>query len=400
MSYQEFFNNLNMFGIKLGLEKVKLLFEMLEIPQNKIHFIHIAGTNGKGSVAALTSAKLSMLGFKTGLYTSPHLISIRERFRIDGKAVSKFKLEKLCREIQPIIDSISTKTGSPPSYFEVTTALAAQYFSKEKVKFAVWETGMGGRLDATNTITPEISVITSIDLDHTAYLGTTKEEIATEKAGIIKKGVPLICGDLSESTEAVITKKARELNCKIYFPLKKKSSQNFNEKNNLISEEIINVLKEKRLIQSTRKSINVSNLCWPARFQILKNNIIVDGAHNPQGTSALVQLLNFKFPNNKFTIIFASFNDKNIKESLKILSKKASKFIFTEAGIARKTAPPEQIAEIFNELPIQIPFSISKTPENALNIAGEKNILITGSLYLAGDILKFIGLKNNTLNIY
>jgi dihydrofolate synthase/folylpolyglutamate synthase len=402
INYIEFFDNLNMFGIKLGLEKVRLLFKLLDNPHEHLNFIHIAGTNGKGSTAALVSAKLSMQGLKTGLYSSPHLISIRERFRIDGKAVDKDSLLNLCEKITPALDAVKEKTGYPPTFFEVTTALAALYFKLNKVRFAVWETGMGGRLDATNIVSPVISVITSIGLDHTSYLGNTEEEIAYEKAGIIKSKVPVICGDLPESAEKIIRNKAEQMNSRIYFPLKKYSGNNlsFADKNKIIADKIIQVLAEGNLVPEKQPETRKIVLNWPARFQILPGKIIIDGAHNPQGTSALVQMLDAEFPENKFKIIFASFCEKEIPESLKILSRKASEFIFTEAGIGKKTASPQKIAELFSQLNSKIPCSVAEDPDAALKKAGSRNILITGSLYLAGDILKILGLKNKTLNIY
>ena len=192
MNYSEALNYLDtfsMFGIKLGLEQTEALFDAAGINLDTMRFIHVAGTNGKGSTSAMIERGLRECGYKTGFYSSPHLISIRERFRVNGQAISENDFAKIMSEMADAA-SLLAKQGMKVTYFELTTALALKYFMYEKVDFVVLETGMGGRLDSTNVVTPEVSVITNIALDHQKYLGDTIAEIASEKAGIIKPGIP------------------------------------------------------------------------------------------------------------------------------------------------------------------------------------------------------------------
>ena len=277
MIYKNFFDDLNMFGVKMGMNRVKLLFELLDAPHKKIKFIHVAGTNGKGSVAAFTAALLSSHGLKTGLYTSPHLISVRERFRINGKAISHEKLDEYCGKLKNAMQKLEELSEGPPSYFEVTTALAALYFAENSIDFAVWETGMGGRLDATNIVTPEISIITSIGIDHVNFLGDSEQAIAFEKAGIIKPHKTVVCGELNPVSEKIIKLKAEKLNAEIYFPLKEKklNSLTFLEKNKMLAEKTVKLLVDKSLVSKTICPANSSNLLWPGRFQSFNDNFII-----------------------------------------------------------------------------------------------------------------------------
>ena len=213
----KYLSDLEIFGIKLGLEQVTELFHRLGNPHEKLRFIHVAGTNGKGSTCAMLSSCLLAAGFKVGFYSSPHLVSVRERFRINGTAISEEKLSELVLKIKPHVEDMKT-VGRCPTFFEATTAIAAIYFAEAGTDFVVWETGMGGRLDASNIVTPVASVITGIGIDHVSHLGRTKSEIAFEKAGIIKKGKPVFCAKVSATVKAVIRKKAHEVNSPLYFP--------------------------------------------------------------------------------------------------------------------------------------------------------------------------------------
>ena len=402
MEYKEFFSGLEMFGIKLGLERIEELFELLNHPENKIKFIHIAGTNGKGSVAALTSAMLTDSNFKVGLYTSPHLISIRERFRINGKAISKEKLNAAVEVLSLKLNKLKKKGEPLPSYFEVCTALAAYIFAEEKVDFVVWETGMGGRLDATNIVIPEISVITGISKDHTQYLGDNISDIAFEKAGIIKRGKPVICGACSLKAKEVILEIAHQKNTNVYFPLDHNTSIfDFQKSNLIIAEAVVKLLSNKFIFNMPNIKEASDKLTWPGRFQVFPGNIIVDGAHNPEASTALLKMLKKSFPNQKFKIIFASFADKNFIKSLLILSEIASLFIFTSSGSNRKTADLEVLELEFKKLNnSNISYILANSPEDALGLAQGENVLVCGSLYLAGEILRLLTDKDSLLNIY
>ena len=402
LNYEDFFSNLEMFGIKLGLARTKELFKLLGNPEQNLKFIHIAGTNGKGSVAALTAAMLSTAGFKVGLYTSPHLISIRERFRINGKAISEQKLNQAVDFLSQKIKELPQTEQGLPSYFETCTVLAAYLFAKENVDFAVWETGMGGRLDATNVVLPELSVITSISKDHTQYLGTNIKAIAMEKAGIIKPLTPVVCGNVSKEAEDVIIDIAKKNNSDIFFPLKKINyDQDFFKSNQIIAEFIIKLLSKKLMFKMPDIKKVSEQLTWPGRFQIFPNNVIVDGAHNPEGVNALVIKVKKHFPDKKFKIIFASFADKNFIRSLEILSEIASSFIFTESGSTRSTANPQQLLSASKKiLGNSFPAEAVLPPEKALSISKQENVLICGSLYLVGEILSILNEPTELFDIY
>jgi dihydrofolate synthase / folylpolyglutamate synthase len=458
MNYETFFSDLEMFGIKLGLEQTRDLFSRIGNPDKKLRFIHIAGTNGKGSVGAMLASSLSSAGFKTGFYSSPHLISVRERFRIDGKAISKKELEELIKKIKPAIAEIKREGGSP-TYFEVTTALAAAHFAENRVDFVIWETGLGGRFDATNIVTPEISIITTIAMDHTAYLGSTLAKIAFEKAGIIKEDIPVFCGVMQEEAERVISERAREMNSPAKFAdelkiikkatpstssgqagggytTKEEEENNqdgcptFQQQNQALARDVLMHLSEQFSFSFEEAISGMSKVKWPGRFQMLvggtnhnginnrniksenyaqntqkyipnKNALvhIIDGAHNPQATKALVSALQEKFPEEKFTILFAAFADKDAENTLKLLAPLAEEFVFTDVKSTRKTCPPERLKKIIKES-TNIPVKITDTPASGLKLPRKARLLVTGSLYLVGEVLKELVPESDILDVY
>ena len=204
----EFLLQSRKFGMKLGLENMERLATAFEHPEKKLKFIHIAGTNGKGSTAAFCAQALQEAGYRTGLFTSPHLVSITERIQIDGRSISEERLTSLLDEIA----EITRLWEQSPTFFEIMTAVALRYFEAEKVEWVVWETGMGGRLDSTNIVTPEVTIITQIGFDHQEYLGETLAKISSEKGGIIKKNIPTVCGVREPEALAVIRKIAEKQN--------------------------------------------------------------------------------------------------------------------------------------------------------------------------------------------
>ena len=432
MNYETFFSELEMFGIKLGLEQTRELFSCIGNPDKTLRFIHIAGTNGKGSVGAMLASALTVAGFKVGFYTSPHLLSVRERFRIDGKAISEEELEELIEKIKPAIKEMK-KRGSSPTYFEVTTALAAAYFATHEVRFVIWETGLGGRFDATNIVTPEISIITTVGMDHTAHLGSTLAEIAEEKAGIIKKGIPVFCGMMPQDAEKVIRKKAEEMNSEVYFnvgqglcsaqfsttSLIKKDKQDacptfqdhankndkqdacptFKHQNQALAKNVLQYLSQQFSFSFNKAAEGISKVKWPGRFQILDNGSVIDGAHNPQATEALIASLQSKFPDEKFTILFASFADKDVENSLKLLATVAEEFIFAEVETTRKTCHPDKLEKIIRKF-TDIPVRKVADSNSGLKLPRQARLLVTGSLYLVGEVLKESIPGSEILDVY
>ncbi len=395
-----FFSDLEYFGIKLGLDQTRMLFAKLGNPEKKIRFIHIAGTNGKGSVGALLAAGLSEAGFKTAFYSSPHLVDICERFRIDGKAISNNELAVQVAKIEPIICELR-KLGIDPTYFEVTTAIAAAYFAENNVDFVIWEVGMGGRFDATNIITPEISIITGISLDHTAHLGTSIEKIAKEKAGIIKMDKPIFCGELPQDAQAIIAKIAAHNNSPLYLTEDNGSAHGnytYKQKNAKLAKKVLCFLSEKFHFNLNVATIGMKRVRWPCRLQELNCGTIIDGAHNPQAAEALVSSLKYIYPDRKYSIIFASLRDKDTIKVLKILAGIAEEFIFPEFHCSRGALKLDELKKMANSV-CNLKITLTEDFATAYTLS-EKDTLITGSLYLAGAALIELANEDDILNIY
>ncbi len=412
----EYLNELQMFGIKLGLEQTAELFRRCQAPLEN-RYIHIAGTNGKGSCGAMIECALRKSGFKTGFYTSPHLVELRERFRINGRAVKQEVLEETAARLIPHAEAMK-QAGSCPTFFEFTTALAAVIFAEARVDFVVWETGMGGRCDATSVVKPELALITNIALDHQQYLGNTIPAIAFEKAGIISPGRPVFAGIMPEEALNVIRKRAAELNApltgarpcsgdvktgrdergvfqefaccsnrvRLHLPGKM-------QRDNAAA--VIPVLKHLALrygfdIETALNAL--ADTGWPARCQELKPGFWLDGGHNPDGVAALTAALSEAFPGEKFTVIFAGFKDKDVKKNLEILSAVAAEFIFTPMADDRPSYSAPELHALLRTVS-GLPVCECNSAEEALAAAGQRSrpVLAAGSLYLAGEILKLTG---------
>jgi len=357
-------------GYKTGLENTEFLDKYFGFPHRKYRTIHVGGTNGKGSVSHLLAAVLQSAGYKVGLYTSPHLKDFRERIRVNGKMISKQKVSAFIAKNQQLIIEIS------PSFFEITTALAFKYFEEQDVDFAVIEVGLGGRLDCTNIISPILSIITNISLDHTDLLGDSLEKIAAEKAGIIKPQTPVIIGETHPKTKNIFIEKAKENFSEIVFadkdnlpqraqrirkdinnkpfalfaknlcvPCVKKMPncelkgiyQQKNIKTLLVAVEKLREMEVKISAKSLKNGLeNVTELTGlQGRWQIIGKNptIICDTGHNESGISQIVEQLNAqKF--NKLHVVFGVVNDKKIDYVLALLPKN-SVYYFTKAQIPR-----------------------------------------------------------------
>ncbi|MGI9533402.1 MAG: bifunctional folylpolyglutamate synthase/dihydrofolate synthase, partial [Thermodesulfobacteriota bacterium] len=346
-------SSIGFFDIRPGLERITDVLNNLDNPQNKIKYILIAGTNGKGSVASILSSIMVSNGYKTGLYTSPHLISVTERIKIDNKDIS----EEIFDSALGTVFNACENTETELSYFELVTAAAFVYFYQQNIDLGVLEVGMGGRWDATNVVNPLISVMTNISFDHTKHLGNTTELISKEKAEIIKKNVPVVCG-VSGDDLKVFTDKANETNSDIsYFPrdfnYKKTENNKFhysgidiqlgNLSTNLVgSHQIINstlalaateLLNRKYEINIDFNNINIplNSVELNGRFEILNGNpaLILDCAHNIGSVNALVNTLDELYKHQKFVFLLSMLNDKDHKGFISTVSDKAEKIIIT-----------------------------------------------------------------------
>jgi dihydrofolate synthase/folylpolyglutamate synthase len=390
--------SLQRFGIKLGLENTERLLRELRIilgsapasPETSAaaKVIHVAGTNGKGSVCAMIDSILRAQGYLTGLFTSPHLITFRERIRVNGEMVTA---EAVARGLTAIHDLVND-WDPHPTFFEVTTAFALKHFGDAKIDIAILETGLGGRLDATNAVQSDVSVITPIDLDHEKWLGLTLAEIAGEKAGIIKPGVPVVSAPQQPQAEEVIRTRAAECGSPAQFvnetyhksPVALRGD--YQKQNAAVA--IAAVLAAN--IQLGEKAIvrGLAAIEWPARFQKWDERTIIDGAHNPAATRALAQTWREVFGDLEATLILAALSDKDLRRICEALAPISDYVLLPKIRSARAAAP-EELAKVLAATAPSLPCSITPSIADALDQARERPhpILITGSLHFAGEVL-------------
>jgi dihydrofolate synthase/folylpolyglutamate synthase len=423
MELLSWLNSLQFFGVKPGLKRITTLLKRLSEPHKKLKAIHIAGTNGKGSTAHLIAGILKEHGFKVGLYTSPHLIRVNERFLINGKEIPSEKLNFYLDLIKKAAE------GEKVTYFEVTTALAFLYFAEENVDFAVIECGMGGRLDATNVLLPEVSVITTIGLDHTTFLGDTLEKIAWEKAGIIKRGIPCILGKIPASPYKIIQKRASSLHSPLYsfekdffitlkenglyfcFPEFRKEfyglslslEGSFQRHNLAVALATLTVLEKKGFLKLKPSLLKeaLPKISCPCRMHFLKKSgktFLLDVAHNLEGIEVLKDSLKKKgfFP---FLLIMGVSNADETKpylEMLKLLLPLAKRVCLCEFNAGRKkiiTIEEWKMALKENVINQDLEIFYFKNPLQALNFAlsaREDRVVVTGSFYLVGEFFKHL----------
>jgi dihydrofolate synthase / folylpolyglutamate synthase len=406
-------------GIKPGLEVTGALLENLGNPHQSLKCIHVAGTNGKGSVCAMIESVLRASGFKTGLYTSPHLLRFNERFRVNGQPVSNAQLDELTRTVLA-----AEKGGKAPlirsaTFFEISTAMAFEYFRNEAVDYAVIETGLGGRWDSTNVVQPLLSVITRIAMDHAEYLGDSLTKIAAEKAGIIKKGVPVICGPMPVEAEAVVYQAAAEKHAPIlgseeavFFQVLETRRTDqlldievggrgihrvllplagaFQLENCGIAVAALEDLADLEGIRLEMKK-GLEAVKWPGRFQLLsmKPPVLFDGAHNPNGAETLARTLKEIFPAFKTGLVFGCMKDKDAAGVLRALASSTEKaWAVTLPG--ERAMGAEQIAEIGRAAGMDM--AVADGPQPVLDWlhSGKKRLLcFAGSLYLGAELKKF-----------
>ena len=406
MNYQEtinwMFNQLPMYQLqgasayKKDLTNTHLLIAHLDNPQEKIKCIHVAGTNGKGSSSHMLASILQEAGYKVGLYTSPHLKDFRERIKINGKDISEEFVTDFINKHKIFFES------NDMSFFEMTVGLAFDYFAKEKVDIAVIEVGMGGRLDATNIITPLVSVITNIGLDHTQFLGNTLEAVAFEKAGIIKPNISVIIGEYTPETKPVFLAKAKECNSEIYFASDLVSEtypsdligdyQVHNKKTVLQTIKILNSQNEFKITPENTKSglLNVvKNTGLKGRWQQLNvfPKVICDTAHNKNGLEIVLNQIQ-KEDFDTLHIVLGVVNDKDLEEILPLFPKKAI-YYFCKPNIPRglDVVILKQNASTF-ALKGEVYNSVSEAYQKALKNAGATDfIYIGGSTFVVAEIL-------------
>jgi dihydrofolate synthase/folylpolyglutamate synthase len=395
--------SLEQFGIKFGLDNIATLVDRLGHPERAFRSVHVAGTNGKGSVTAMVDAALRAAGHRSARYTSPHLVDLTERFVIDGRPVSEDTLVAVVADLQRVVRSLleSGRLSAPPTFFEVTTAAAFELFRRAGVAVAVLEVGLGGRLDATNVVLPVVTAITSIAFDHERYLGSTIEEIAFEKAGIIKPGVPVVIGDLQLEAAAVIHRIARERGADVIrttaadargFTIGLAGAHQAG--NAAIAVKLLETLDAKGiLVPPEAIARGLAQPEWPGRLDRRRlaggRELLLDAAHNPAGAAALASYLRAEH-GGPCPLVFAAMKDKDTAGMFAALLPAVSHLILTRAANPRSADPSalEAQARAISDLPI----TIAPSPAEALEIAWRDSprIVVAGSIFLLGDVLKQI----------
>lgn len=410
-------------GSKPGLSRTNHLLSLMGDPHKKLKFVHVAGTNGKGSTSACIASVLRKAGYKTGLYTSPYINVFNERMMIDGEMISDDELCELCEYIKPLSDSM---TDDPPTEFELITALAMEYFSRNNCDIVVLEVGMGGELDSTNVIdSPECAVITAIDLDHTSFLGSTVEEVASAKAGIIKNGTSVALYDCRRSVYDVFADKCKKVGAKLteagfdkienvktslrfiefdfgrYEGLKLGLVGSYQPKNASVAITAIELLREKGYKISDENIYDgLKEVSWPGRFEILGENpiFVLDGAHNPHGMTATAKSLRDHFGGRKIVFVVGAMADKDVKGMMSMLLPLADSFIAVKPDNPR-AMEAETLAELLRELGADAEGceSVADAVKNAVQKAGKDGIVAClGSLYFSGEIRQaYLSLKGD-----
>jgi dihydrofolate synthase/folylpolyglutamate synthase len=405
------------------LDRMRTLLRKLGNPQDQFRSVHIAGTKGKGSTCAMIAAMLEGNGYKVGLYTSPHLVDIRERIQINGEMIPQEQFARLVKMVEPM----TTRARPTPTYFDVITAVAFKYFTEQKVDIAVIETGLGGRLDSTNVIKPEVTAITNISKDHMAQLGNTLEKIAEEKAGIFKHGIPAVTVMQPPEVEAVLKRVAEKVGApldiagkSIEFSYRFESSRMLGPHNRVclttpnskfehlavpllgehqalncgLALSVIDRLKTRGLALNDARSMEgLAKTKIPGRMELVSQNprVLVDGAHNAASIDAMMRAIGQHIPYDSMVVIFGCCGDKDVAGMLERITSGADKVIFTNVNNVR-TADPEELAARYVE-------QYGKMAQVAPNLAGaleianravtkEDLICITGSFYLVGEAKK------------
>lgn len=408
--------SLRRFGIKLGLELIRHILQGLNQPHQNYACIHIAGTNGKGSIASTLAEILQVAGYRVGLYTSPHLVHFNERIQINGQPVSDDAVLEAFEAVQKVTPDFREAT-----FFEYTTAMALYIFSTRKVDWAVIETGMGGRLDATNIIEPRLSLISNISIEHAAYLGNTLEAIAFEKGGIIKPGIPVVTGVQQTKATAVLRQRAMDQQAPLYrfrehFRVRRHSDQNFDyyglqarwrrlqtalQGNYQIDNAALvlaacEVLNRSGQITVTEEQIRTGLLQqrWPGRLEMVSTQpcMILDGAHNLAAARNLARFLASNYSARRIILVVGILDDKPYRAMLKDLVPRCQKVIITRPEIERALDPEilKQAAAHYGK-DIQIIPTVSMALQHAMEQAGQEDVIcVAGSLYVVAEAKAFL----------
>jgi dihydrofolate synthase/folylpolyglutamate synthase len=410
MNYSDaigFLYGLRLHGLKLGLDNTRALAAMAGDPQKRLRFIHVAGTNGKGSTCAMLEAIYRRAGYRVGLFTSPHLVSFRERMQVNREWIGEGAVVRLAMAMRGWIGAFPAEHC--PTFFEVITVMALLHFVDQDCDLVIWETGMGGRLDATNIVLPEASVITSIHLDHMRWLGATLSEIAVEKAGIIKRGVPVVSAAQDSTVLDVLRARAEELASSLTVvdpqvegcglpPGWDCALPGLHQRANAaLSVATARALRRRIPVEDEAIQLGLSGVEWPGRMQVVTaqggGRLLLDGAHNPSGIQALVDGMRHAFPAESPVFIIGMLQDKDWGAMAVRLARCARRILVVPVRSDRGLAP-ESLAEACR-LPGQAAADVQVAPSLAAalqSFEAEPFVVVTGSLYLVGEAMALLDL--------
>ena len=387
---------------KLGLDRITRVLEALGRPQDRVPFVHVAGTNGKGSTCAMIESGLRAAGNRTGLFTSPHLAEPTERIQIDGHPISAARFtdafEKVHAAVEGVLDMHTT-------YFETVTAMALVVFAEEGVDTAVLEVGLGGRLDATNVISPRLCVITPVDFDHEQYLGRSLDAIAGEKAGILKPGVPAVFARQRPEAEQVLSERAAELGVAVTrtsaFPVSELEMDARSSRFRVCDLRIQCPLAGEHQVENALTAVvslsglavdarnietGIAQARWPGRLEHVREHpeVILDGAHNPAGARALAAYIDRFYTHHRLRLIFGTMRDKAVDEISDILFPRAHQVIATAPKQSRALAP-EALAEMIHHPDLRTAATLEDALAMVSDASPDEVIFITGSLFLVAE---------------
>jgi dihydrofolate synthase / folylpolyglutamate synthase len=410
MTYTEaitFLYSLQMFGARPGLGSPRRLAELAGNPHHRLRFIHVAGTNGKGSTCAMLESIYRAAGWRVGLFTSPHLVSFAERIQVNRQLIPEGAVARLAREILPMLKEFPAEDH--PTFFEVVTVMALRYFAEEQCDLVIWETGLGGRLDATNIVTPLASVITNIDFDHQQWLGETLEKIAAEKAGIIKPGVPVLTAAEPGRGLEVIAATAQPLDAlltvidrndakgSLLDAAKLSLPGDHQRLNAALAVAVVRAVETHFPVPQETIYRGLSRVHWPGRMQLEKRSsgqtILLDGAHNPASAEALAIAFKQQFPGARPALILGVLADKDWRSLAEALAPLAHRQLLVPVN-SRRSLAPETLLPACRSANPQAAVEVCSSLADALErSAQEPLVIITGSLYLVGEAMERLRLS-------
>ena len=397
----QFLDGLRMFGVNFGLENPRKLARLAGDPQARLRFIHVAGTNGKGSTCAMLESIYRAAGLRVGLFTSPHLVSFRERIQVNRELISEQDAARLVEDCQPWVTLVGHE--QQPTFFEVVTVMAMRHFANQNCDLVIWETGLGGRLDATNIVTPLVSVISNIGLDHQQWLGDTLEKIAAEKAGIIKPGVPVVTAPQHPEALRVIKQVAHSRRSKLTHVVTDSSrrtahhvslSGEHQRLNAALASATVEVLQEIIPVSAEAIRRGLETVHWPGRLQLFTRptgqRVLLDGAHNTDGAEVLRTAIQYERP---ITLILGILNDKDWRAMCHILAPLAGRLLLVPVA-SERTCRPEELATVCRLENPQADIVVCESLADALTrSASDPFVVIAGSLYLVGEAMEQLGLS-------